>query len=116
MMRYFQDGIYHNMNNENEYVPTENEAQEHIELIILWLMHYGNLEKPEAITKLIQANIIFDKSNQLSLMFFHEEPYYWAMEIIFGFGSMWWHKDKNLWPPLTDYEILVEKYYAGETD
>lgn len=36
---------------------------------------------------------------------FHEIPYYWAMELLYGRSNPQWHKDKNLWPPPGDYRV-----------
>ena len=91
----------------------EAETKIYYELITLCLIEYGNLEKQEA-QRLIADSKIFNLPTEMSkLLFFHEEPYYWAMSLIYGWEDQSWYQDATLWPIPASYRELEKEYYAN---
>ena len=88
------------------YEPTPevaNELQEYKQEIFLCLVRYGGLSEEEARQK-VNTDSLFELKNEMKLMLiFHEEPYYWAMGMLYGRSNPLWYKDPELWPPPAEY-------------
>jgi len=64
------------------------------------LIKYGELN-PEKVEQLIDNSGLFkDLDTIYDLAFlFHEEPYYWAMDLLHRPNNPEWAFDPKLWPP-----------------
>ncbi|MCB0032842.1 MAG: hypothetical protein KDE51_02390 [Anaerolineales bacterium] len=101
-------------NTDDEFQITPSEVKQYTDLMILWMMTYGLIEKGEAIKRLEDKNLIIKDNGEYNQMTFHEEPYYWAMRLLLGFENEQWYHDEKLWPPSQEYRDLEQKYYDGD--
>ena len=92
----------------------ESEIKIYSDLIVLWMIRFGGLTKDEALENLNRANLFYTESGQIDDLIFHEEPYYWAMALLFGLDNTEWFHNVNWWPPPKEYRELVERYESGE--
>ena len=83
----------------------DQEMQAYYDLTLKCVMRYGGLEELEAKLK-IDKSKVFEISTEVGRAnLFHEEPYFWAMEILYGRNDPdnYWFKNPDLWPPPDDY-------------
>ncbi len=67
--------------------------------IVRCLMQYGNIPQDEA-QRLVEHSRILEYDNERGrTLIFHEVPYYYAMELLYGHTNPQWYKDPALWPP-----------------
>lgn len=69
----------------DEFQVSDAEIKAHIDLIVLWMMKYGNLNKGEALRIFHNANLHLTQTGEYNKTFLHEDPYYWAMSLLKGF-------------------------------
>lgn len=65
------------------------------------LMEYGDMSKEEAefVQKPLWEWVKDFTTIESYLRFFHEVPYYWAMDLLYGKENPRWYLDPELWPP-----------------
>lgn len=88
----------------------ESEIELAYELIVHCLLKYGGIEKQEAQKLIEDSGMFIFKSDLDRNLFLHEEPYFWAMILIYGPGDKDWYQDPSLWPPPSSYDELVQTY------
>ncbi len=77
--------------------------------IVLCLRVYGKLAEQAARQRLDESGICSPERIETNLsrsLLFHEEPYYWAMDLLYGQEhSRWWDEPSlgKLWPPPAEY-------------
>jgi len=71
--------------------------------VLYCLVKYGGLTR-ELAGKIVADSKLFefDSPNEREMLF-HELPYYWAMQLLYGKEFPEWHEDPELWPPPQDY-------------
>jgi hypothetical protein len=99
------------MNEENWRALLPDVDKEYIEQAILWcqdivncLVRYAGKKQKEA-EQLVASSYIPEFLNKDAGYVFHEIPYYWAMELLYGRSNELWYKDKKLWPPPSNYRF-----------
>ena len=76
------------------------ELQKYADMVVACLVKYGGLNESDARALVDELPIIFKPETQYErLLTFHEVPYYWAMELLFGKTNPSWYHDPKLWPP-----------------
>ncbi|MCC6603508.1 MAG: hypothetical protein IT327_09880 [Anaerolineae bacterium] len=81
-------------------INSEKELQVYFNEIKQLLMEHGNLDESKAERLIDESGIFADLVTENDLLYlFHEEPYYWAMEILHAPINPEWYQDPNLWPP-----------------
>ncbi len=71
--------------------------------IVRTLVRYGGLSESEAQQRLSTSSVMDLDDDMARELFFHEEPYYWAMSILYGKTDPNWYHDPARWPSPTDY-------------
>jgi hypothetical protein len=99
------------MNEQNWRALLPDVDDEYIEQAVLWcqdivncLVRYAGRTQKEA-EQLVASSYIPEFLNEHVGDVFREIPYYWAMVLLHGRSNQQWYKDKNLWPPPSDYHI-----------
>ena len=95
---------------------------EHAEEVVLCLVHFGGLTEVEARER-VEAWGEYLPENLTSIgsraLFFHEPPYYYAMEVLHGhIEPYWWHLP-GLWPPPEelrdpDWPNMIRRQYGPD--
>ncbi len=92
--------------NDTPYEPTPEDANElrlYRHETIQCLIRYGGLSETEARER-VDAGNLFKLNNETTLtIIFHEEPYFWAMMMLYARNDPLWYKDPELWPPPAEY-------------
>lgn len=84
-----------------EYMIGAEDLEKYHDEIVFFLQKYGNLNKVSAEKLLKKSNILPNLDDDADTgVFFHEEPYYWAMTLIQTEPK--WYKNPDLWPPPED--------------
>jgi hypothetical protein len=76
--------------------------QKFCEEIVLALMIYGGLGASSArqrVTACKRCNPEYSTTEMDRVVLFHEPPYYWALEFLYGDTRPDWAADPQLWPP-----------------
>jgi hypothetical protein len=64
------------------------------------LVQYGNIKESEVERLIDQSGLFAGLDTEDALLhLFHEEPYYWAMELLYASQNRQWYLDPTLWPP-----------------
>jgi hypothetical protein len=74
--------------------------QYHAEIIVC-LVRFGKLSREKAEELLIESKLL--NNIKEDSVIFHEYPYYWAMQLLYGKSNPEWYLDQKLWPPPEDY-------------
>ncbi len=77
--------------------------QKYYDEIVRCLVRYGKLDEVQARSR-IDDSKLFDFGNEIEQgLFFHEEPYYYAMALLHGRENPQWYNNRALWPPPKEY-------------
>lgn len=90
----------------------DDEIREHYELTIECLMRYGGLRYDDAVRTVDASWVFRNVDTELArLMILHEEPYFWAMELLYGRADPqnYWFHNPDLWPPPPDYRRWMKE-------
>ena len=80
----------------------DEELQRFVDDVIYCLKKYGKLNQVEA-QKLARESRLFEVEDDMDRgLLFHDEPYYWAMELLYGKTNPLWYKIPGFWPPPKD--------------
>ena len=67
--------------------------------IVRCLVQYGGLPEDEA-QHLVERSRVLEYDTEMGRsLIFHEIPYYYAMELLYGRTNPQWYKNPTLWPP-----------------
>ena len=95
-------------------IDTEEQLKEYHRIIVQCLIKYGGLDEQEAQRRIEESRLLSELDTEYDLMYlFHEEPYYWAMDILHSAGNPQWYRDPKLWPPPEDYYDRVSSHPLG---
>ncbi len=82
-----------------------NLKEQYHEEIVECLVRYGHTSEDEAEALLERWGLLANVKEDSVV--FHESPYFWAMDILYGAESRWFD-DPRLWPLPQDYIDLVK--------
>ncbi len=75
--------------------------------IVRCLVRYGHMSEADGEVLLERSGLLANIDEDDIL--FHESPYFWAMNLIYGTEEPRWFDDRKLWPPSQDYIDLVKR-------
>jgi len=89
----------------------DDEIRTHYDLTIECLVRYGGLSYEEAVRKVDASGLFHADTEAERLLILHEEPYFWAMELVYGRSDpqTYWFHNPHLWPPPPDYEHWMKE-------
>ncbi len=83
--------------------------EQYHEEIVECLVRYGHLSEENAEALLERSGLLANIDEDS--IGFHEYPYFWAMELIYGTEEPRWFRDPKLWPLPKDYiDLLKSKH------
>lgn len=89
--------------------------QWHLDLVRECLVLFGDFTAEEAEERL-RASGLLEWAPRNTDLFYHEEIYFWAMEVKYGREdpSQFWFHNENLWPPPDDYRQWIYKKLTSD--